>query len=60
MATAQVTPNKEGKKIYFPQQKKLLAKEIFSISAIQYPRYDVLWKKLIRFVSVIAVFSCKS
>ena len=45
MATLPVTPKKEGKENYFAKQ-RLLAKETFAvfISAIQYPRYIVLWK----------------
>ena len=46
MATLPVIPKKEGKEDYFPKQ-RLLAKETFAvfISAIQYPRYVVLWKE---------------
>ena len=48
MATLPVTPKKGDKENSFPQQ-KLLIKETFAvfISAIQYPRYVVLWKEFL-------------
>ena len=48
-----VTPKKEGQEIYIPQQRNC-------IFAIQYPRYVLLWKKFIQFVSIIVIFSCIS
>ena len=61
MATVPVTPKKEGRENYFPQQRNYWQKKFsIFISAIQYPRHVVLWKELIQFVSIIAIFSCKS
>ena len=61
MATVPVTPKKEGRENYFPQQRNYWQKKFsIFISAIQYPRHVVLWKELIQFVSIIVIFSCKS
>ena len=45
MATLPVTPKKEGKENYFPQQ-RLLAKETFAVFIMRFSiLYVVLWKE---------------
>ena len=56
VATLPVTPNKEDKKNYFPQQRKDIfwQKDIFAvfISVIWYYRSVVLWKEFMQFILV--------